>query len=139
MKHKHFSFKNVECSTGEHFSSYEEYLQTQHWKNIRQKIYTLNNGTCQRCKKKCKYWECNVHHKSYARLGHEENKDLQLLCFDCHEKVHKIKEKKEKEQKRINEICKIINEKEKPRFYAGKFYNSKEAKKISPVVVYKET
>jgi len=28
------------------------------------------------------------HHRSYANRGHENLEDLQVLCFNCHEKRH---------------------------------------------------
>jgi predicted HNH restriction endonuclease len=30
----------------------------------------------------------NVHHKTYERLGHEDARDLQALCRNCHRNTH---------------------------------------------------
>ena len=34
----------------------------------------------------------DLHHRSYARLGHEAHGDLAPLCRPCHRKVHRVLE-----------------------------------------------
>lgn len=70
---------------------YAEYLQTDHWIEVRNWIREWWNYTCQRCGNKREGRHLNVHHLTYARRGHEHDEDLELLCGDCHQKEHGIK------------------------------------------------
>ena len=134
---KHFSFKNIVCSTGEIALDYEAYLQTNHWRTLRKQIYDDRNQKCQKCKKVIS--DYHVHHVTYERIGKERKSDLKLFCYKCHEKVHLKKDKnrtKASSKKRLT-IATILSEKPKEHFYAGKYYNASEAKKVYPVQVIK--
>jgi arsenate reductase-like glutaredoxin family protein len=138
VENKHFYFKNILCSTGEIAPDYEAYLQTNHWRTLRRKIYDLRKHKCQKCKKTISDYQ--VHHLSYARIGHELLGDLMLLCYDCHEKIHAQKSKtpkavRQKQITREKAIVDILLEKQKSRYHTGKYYNSKEALKIYPVEI----
>jgi 5-methylcytosine-specific restriction endonuclease McrA len=43
--------------------------------------------SCERCGK---FKPVDLHHLTYARLGHEEDGDLKLYCRDCHNLMHPI-------------------------------------------------
>jgi len=71
-------------------SEYSEYLASDHWKTLR--LITLQNcPLCNRCA--LPRWlaeiaydqDLHVHHLTYARLGHEDRDDLEVLCRRCHE------------------------------------------------------
>ena len=66
---------------------YKEYLNSDHWKSIRLKALDRAGHKCQLCSSK----EClNVHHNTYINRGHEDLKDLVVLCRECHKKFHNI-------------------------------------------------
>ena len=45
----------------------------------------LARWRCQKCESRR---GLDVHHTTYERLGHEWDSDLQVLCRDCHTKLH---------------------------------------------------
>jgi len=68
---------------------YQEYLKTDHWKELREK--TLNNpyyGRPQECFVCFATKSPHVHHLTYRRKGKERDDDLLLLCNECHSRVH---------------------------------------------------
>lgn len=72
--------------------SYSEYLQTEHWKDFREKAIINASGKCQVCGDSFKL---NVHHRIYTNLGNETFIDVVVLCKSCHSIYHahnKIKE-----------------------------------------------
>ena len=66
---------------------YEIFLQTDYWKIIKQRVLWES------CKcSQCGSWKnLQIHHKTYEHRGYEHLhlEDLQVLCKDCHELVHK--------------------------------------------------
>lgn len=65
---------------------YKEYLQTQHWKDIRTRMMKRSNYSCSMCGNKNVI--LHIHHRSYKNLGNEDYSDLIVLCEDCHGKFH---------------------------------------------------
>jgi len=65
--------------------SYEEYLQTDHWKITRRD--TLEHYRY-RCAKYGGHRFLNVHHRTYRNLGAENPEDLEVLCRACHLAEH---------------------------------------------------
>lgn len=97
------SFKNICCKdTGEIAKDYSTYLQTNHWKALRKKVYEKYNSECQRCHDSVTSESADVHHRSYKRLGNEKIEDLVLYCNKCHAVIHKER-KADKEVKRYYE------------------------------------
>lgn len=132
---KHIGFKNIVCETGEIAVDYAAYLMTNHWRTLRSKIYDLRKHTCERCKKKISLY--HVHHKSYKHIGNERLGELMLVCYECHEILHKKKDAKrvkqtKNKQKDINDV---LAEKKKKSIYCGKYYNPKTANIKSPVTI----
>jgi 5-methylcytosine-specific restriction endonuclease McrA len=132
---KHIGFKNIVCETGEIAPDYTAYLLTNHWRTLRLKIYDLRKRTCERCKKKISLY--HVHHKSYKHIGYERNGELMLVCYGCHEILHKKKDAKRVRQakKKQKDINNVLAEKKKKSIYCGKYYDPKIANKPSPVTV----
>ncbi len=64
---------------------YDEYLETSHWKSIRQKALGRANYRCQLCNKNGKI---HIHHRTYKRRGEERPSDVIALCEKCHAKFH---------------------------------------------------
>jgi hypothetical protein len=68
------------------FSSYAEYLDSEHWKSVRARYRASKvPDYCARCGGPGE----NLHHKTYERLGREWLRDLVLLCRPHHEAVHR--------------------------------------------------
>lgn len=67
------------------FIPYDEYLQTDHWKQTRQAALKRAKHKCQLCNSKD---SLNVHHNNYDCLFHEKESDLIVLCKNCHSKFH---------------------------------------------------
>lgn len=104
--------------------SYEEYLKSNKWKTKRKEKAEEQNYICQKCNKKimCNY---HIHHKTYKRLGNERLSDLQFLCEECHNKLHRdrqLKKNKESGKRSFNKYfnCPYCLE----LFYVKKFINS---------------
>lgn len=64
---------------------YQEYLQSDRWKEIRQWALIFWDRRCVICNSKQKI---EVHHRTYERLGHELLTDCIPLCAECHELHH---------------------------------------------------
>lgn len=64
---------------------YQEYLQTDEWKETRLKALKRADFKCQVCNRPDKL---NVHHRTYENRGNEQNRDLTVLCEDCHKLYH---------------------------------------------------
>lgn len=64
---------------------YGEYLRTPEWQE--KKWIALENAAyrCQVCNTPR---NLNVHHRTYKRRGHELERDLTVLCEDCHRLFH---------------------------------------------------
>ena len=74
--------------------NYNFYLTTPHWRSTRQTRLAASQWLdgqhvlCQGCKMFI-WWGCiDVHHRTYANLGAETNRDLAVLCRGCHAFFH---------------------------------------------------
>lgn len=66
-------------------SSYQDYLKSPEWQAKRVAALRRAHGQCQVCNSNK---NLDVHHRTYARLGHEDDADLTVLCRTCHEIYH---------------------------------------------------
>ncbi len=68
-------------------TNYEQYLKTQYWWDLNYRYLTCNEkARCFVCGNK---YTLLLHHCNYRALHKEKlNKDIYILCFDCHELVH---------------------------------------------------
>jgi 5-methylcytosine-specific restriction endonuclease McrA len=64
---------------------YQEYQRTPWWKKRREQFLKKHGNKCSVCGSR---ENIVVHHLTYIRLGNESDKDLQVLCRDCHHKYH---------------------------------------------------
>lgn len=86
--------RKIVCKdTGEVVFSYQDYLQTTHWRKLRRLIATMANYRCESCHKYINTGY-NIHHLTYTRLGCEIPEDLSFLCPDCHNAIHAAQKKK---------------------------------------------
>lgn len=65
---------------------YTEYLKTDHWQDMRKRMLKYSRYRCAVCN--ANGVELHVHHRTYENRGHEEYKDLIVLCADCHKTFH---------------------------------------------------
>lgn len=80
-------FYGVICmDTGEDIYTYDEYLKSDHWKNIKRKYINIKGDKCRICNNIGQ----ELHHLTYKSLGNERVDDLMLLCSLCHENVHDL-------------------------------------------------
>ena len=90
-----------------HFFTYRQYLRSKLWYNFKIKYLKSHRRRCSICFSK---YRLNLHHNTYIRLGKERETDVNLLCFVCHKKEHKlpIKPKFKKRKKSLyRKYCKI--------------------------------
>lgn len=66
---------------------YTEYLQTAHWKRIREECLRRFNYRCAICNSP---YGVQAHHRTYENRGCEKPEDLTALCRPCHCKHHDI-------------------------------------------------
>jgi len=67
---------------------YQEYLQSDHWKNLRRVKLEQAGYKCSKCGSA---FTLQVHHLNYRNILDVNEKDLVVLCRYCHEKEHGIK------------------------------------------------
>lgn len=64
---------------------YQEYLASERWAAVRRWALERADHHCQVCNAPD---DLEVHHRTYARLGHEQPQDVVVLCDGCHELFH---------------------------------------------------
>jgi len=71
---------------GQHVSNYNDYLQTDYWKDLRQ-LALERDGNCKLCNDDI---ILQAHHRSYKNKWGKEKElnDLVILCKRCHELFH---------------------------------------------------
>lgn len=87
---------NKDGKAKNHFTSeYSSYIESSEWAKKRELIKQRDGYACWLCscgikalKKEGKWLE--VHHLTYARLGHEYSMDLITLCSTCHDELTKL-------------------------------------------------
>lgn len=113
--------------------NYQEYLNSEHWKNIKKETYKKQD-ICVLCKSKD---NLNIHHKSYKAKGvnvlykeHKFKDLLIVLCKECHEEWHKYDEKwyAQITKKRMKQITKLLSLGDS-KSNAFKLYSDKEYEK----------
>ena len=68
-----------------HSLLYAFYLRSPLWR-LRRRLWILRaGGRCERCRSRRRL---TIHHRTYARLGHERRTDVTVLCWDCHRQHH---------------------------------------------------
>jgi hypothetical protein len=66
--------------------SYSDYLLTEHWQQMRKAALHRAGYACQLCN--ASDTQLDVHHRTYERLGQEDEMDLTVLCRRCHSRFH---------------------------------------------------
>ena len=66
---------------------YTEYLNSDYWKETRERILSKRGVKCAICGSK---ENLHVHHTNYSNVGNEDERFLYPLCRDCHFKLHQL-------------------------------------------------
>lgn len=67
-------------------NKYKEYKKSKEWEDLKIVALETANNTCEICGKSAQV----VHHRTYPANFKDDNLDnLQVLCKDCHYKIHK--------------------------------------------------
>lgn len=61
---------------------YAEHLRSDYWRQLKQKVAKRRGHKCERCKSSDK--PLDLHHEHYKNFGKERQKDVLLLCRECH-------------------------------------------------------
>jgi 5-methylcytosine-specific restriction endonuclease McrA len=78
---------------------YIDYLKSSKWIGIRERKKASSKKHCLICGNK---YNLQVHHRNYFNIGNEKNKDLMVLCGNCHFLLHR----------NFNFKTKVLSEKE---------------------------
>ena len=70
--------------------TYNEYIQSDEWKEKSRNAKERAKYRCQLCNKKGNDSTLHTHHNTYDRLLLEDDTDLIVLCNGCHKKHHGI-------------------------------------------------
>jgi len=65
--------------------NYHDYLMSTPWKNKSESAKRRASNRCQLCNRPN---NLQTHHRTYERLGNEDDGDLIVLCRECHKKFH---------------------------------------------------
>lgn len=70
---------------------YRLYMQSEEWYEKRRQRIWVDEGRCTMCGRGSDSTKLQVHHLTYARLGHEDvMKDLATVCPECHRRLHRF-------------------------------------------------
>lgn len=71
------------------FDSYQDYLKSEHWLDVRKRFWASKLGAKKRCAG-ClrKDVPLQLHHRTYRRIGAEKLGDLVQVCGECHAAIH---------------------------------------------------
>lgn len=67
---------------------YPDYLQSAEWQAHRADKLERAGHRCQVCN--AEDTQLDVHHRTYERLGQEQEYDLTVLCHRCHSLFHSV-------------------------------------------------
>jgi hypothetical protein len=65
---------------------YKRYLRSRHWQRVKRRELARAKHRCERCGTRRAQLE--VHHRTYANVGHEQPGECEVLCQRCHANVH---------------------------------------------------
>lgn len=72
-----------------HRSTYQDYLQSDHWKRVRYVVGEEADWHCQVAGCGCYGHNLNAHHLHYRSLGEEREGDVIYVCPRHHKLIHK--------------------------------------------------
>ena len=70
-------------------TQYKDYLGSTHWIELRAKKLKRSKKRCGIC---LSPHRLEIHHLSYRNIYDVDTSDLRVLCHDCHDLYHKLKD-----------------------------------------------
>jgi len=71
---------------GKFTQEYRDYINSEDWEAIRKAKLRESGYECERCGSRK---GLQVHHRHYDKeFGYEDDEDLMVLCYDCHDDMH---------------------------------------------------
>ena len=107
----------VRCNDTGEVVTLSAYLNSKHWRMMRQRVYDFYKGECQRCHSVIPIEQCQVHHRTYKRFGNERINDLVLYCHKCHNVIHKNKNLDHHQNITLQLLIKNLTVEEKEKVY----------------------
>jgi hypothetical protein len=100
------------------FQSYQEYLQSDLWKSIRERVLVRDNRICKACNAQAN----TVHHLIYnfKVLSGEFDDALVALCIDCHKRIEFDRNDKKRDLKHANQVLKSLLGNKRKRFLSAR-------------------
>lgn len=88
-------FDNVRDGKETWDAVYSAYMGSSLWEKIKRPILKRANGQCEKCHAiVINDSNLDVHHKTYERVGgREKPQDLEALCYSCHQKADRKRER----------------------------------------------
>jgi 5-methylcytosine-specific restriction endonuclease McrA len=71
-------------------SGYRDYINSQAWRDKRQKYWQSNLEKDCYCCGTSRRPGMHLHHRTYKNLGAERLMDLVPVCPDCHDEIHRL-------------------------------------------------
>lgn len=68
------------------YAGYRRYIASPEWTARRTSYYENHERRCRSCGANDK--EIHLHHRTYERIGREDDSDLMPLCYSCHSILH---------------------------------------------------
>jgi len=81
----HELFSTAPANDSSWNEAYDEYLASDKWARLREKVMTRSAGICEGC---LEAPATEVHHLTYKHLGDELLWELVAVCRDCHRRCH---------------------------------------------------
>lgn len=67
---------------------YNKHIASRYWKDLCARLTHNRGPRCERCSATQLLEDLHLHHKTYLRFGKELDDDVQLVCSDCHMRIH---------------------------------------------------
>lgn len=64
---------------------YNDHIGSVKWTKFRKEVLQLRGNRCERCKSE---HHLQVHHLHYRNFGRELPEDVQVICKNCHDRIH---------------------------------------------------
>lgn len=84
----HLLAVNVNGRDPKWWDRYKRHINSDLWRTTKDRLLLRRGNMCERCGQSGSIKRLDLHHLTYARLGHEDDDDLKLYCRDCHGLMH---------------------------------------------------
>ena len=92
---------------------YAKHMKSKYWAELKSKVIKRRGKMCERCRNvSC---SLDLHHLHYRTFGKERQKDVQLLCRDC----HRIEDKSRKQRGDARRIKALLHRND--QWWEGEF------------------